>query len=90
MLFRSEALAQYYQAMIDRPDRTAVLKNAGCPVLFIIGEYDMAVPFQQGLQQSYLPARSHINILRNSAHMGMLEETKKVNEILVEFLNLNL
>ena len=88
--FTVEALAQYYQAMIDRPDRTAVLKNAGCPVLFIIGEYDMAVPFQQGLQQSYLPARSHINILRNSAHMGMLEETKKVNEILVEFLNLNL
>ncbi len=88
--FTATALAQYYQAMIARPDRTAVLKNAGCPVLFIIGEHDMAVPFQQSLQQCYLPARSHINILRNSAHMGMLEETKKVNGILVDFLSLNL
>lgn len=88
--FTAETLSQYYQAMIARPDRTSVLKNACCPVLFIIGEYDMAVPFQQSLQQCYLPARSHINILRNSAHMGMLEETKKVNKILVDFLNLNL
>jgi pimeloyl-ACP methyl ester carboxylesterase len=81
--FTDQAIIQYYQAMINRPDRTAVLKNFPKPILFIIGEHDNAVPFQQSLQQCYLPSISHIHILRNSAHMGMLEETGKVNNALL-------
>jgi pimeloyl-ACP methyl ester carboxylesterase len=84
--FFSEALVSYYQAMIDRPDRTAVLKTFIRPVLFIIGEHDKAVPFDQSMQQVYLPAQSHIHILRNSAHMGMWEEAEKANLALLHFL----
>jgi pimeloyl-ACP methyl ester carboxylesterase len=84
--FSLEALIQYYQAMIARPDRTAVLKTFNGPVLFIIGQHDNAVPFQQSLQQCYLPAISHIHILRNSAHMGMLEEPVATNNFLLQFL----
>ena len=72
--------------MINRPDRTAVLKNFGKPILFIIGEHDLAVPFQQSMQQCYLPGQAHIHILRNSAHMGMLEEADKVNRALLQFI----
>ena len=86
--FTTEALVQYYEAMIARPDRTDVLRNSTVPVLFIIGEYDTTVPFQQSLQQCYLPHRSYVHILRNSAHMGMLEETGKVNEMIKTFLDL--
>ncbi len=85
--FTPEALIQYYKAMMARPDRTAVLKNFNGPVLFIIGKHDMAVPFPQSLQQCYLPAQSHVHILRNSAHMGMLEETGGVNIMLKHFLD---
>ena len=77
--FTDEAIIQYYLAMIARPDRTTVLKNFFKPILFIIGEHDKAVPFEQSMQQCYLPHQSHIHILRNSAHMGMLEEAEKVN-----------
>jgi pimeloyl-ACP methyl ester carboxylesterase len=87
--FTAEALIQYYQSMIARPDRTEVLKNFAGPILFIIGEYDKALPFQQSMQQCYLPAQSQIHILRNSAHMGMWEEEEKVNTILLQFLLLN-
>lgn len=86
--FMDEAIIQYYQAMISRPDRTAVLKSFQKPILFIIGEHDKAVPFEQSMQQCYLPAQSHINILRNSAHMGMLEEPGKVNSAILQFVNL--
>ena len=86
--FSAEVLVQYYEAMLVRPDRTAVLKNFDGPILFIIGEHDIAAPFQQSLQQCYLPMRSHIHILRNSAHMGMLEEVNKTNQALKSFLNL--
>lgn len=85
--FSPEALIQYYEAMIARPDTTQVLKEIQHPVLFILGEHDKAVPFVHGLQQSHLPAVAHINILRNSAHMGMLEETGKSFSILSHFLS---
>ena len=85
--FTPEALISYYQAMIARPDRTTVLKAFTRPVLFIIGEHDKAVPFTQSMQQCYLPSQTHIHILRNSAHMGMWEETDKANIALRQFLS---
>lgn len=84
--FSTAALVQYYQAMIARPDRTAVLKNFIHPILFILGEFDKAIPLESGLQQCYLPLQSHVHILKKSAHMGMWEETAKANEILFNFL----
>lgn len=84
--FSPEALIQYYEAMIARPDRIAILKQFDGPVLFIMGEHDMAVPFESSLQQSYLPQQSHVHILRQSAHMGMWEEPQKANAILLDFL----
>jgi pimeloyl-ACP methyl ester carboxylesterase len=85
--FSPEALIQYYQAMISRPDRTNVLKTTSSPVLFIMGEHDKAVPFEHSLQQSYMPSESHIHILRHSAHMSMLEEKVKSFNSLAHFLH---
>lgn len=84
--FSTKALVQYYQAMIARPDRTAVLKTFSRPILFIIGEHDLAIPLESSLQQCYLPVQSHVNLLEKSAHMGMWEETDKCNQILLNFL----
>ena len=72
--FTPDTLIQYYQAMINRPDRTNVLKTFALPVLFILGLHDKAVPFEHGIAQSHLPALSHIFIQKKSAHMSMLEE----------------
>ncbi len=85
--FSAEALTAYYNAMIARPDRTHVLKNFLHPVLFIMGEHDKVVPLEQSLPQSHLPKQSQLHILRNSAHMGMLEETLKANKALLDFLS---
>jgi pimeloyl-ACP methyl ester carboxylesterase len=84
--FLPEAVIQQLLAMIMRPDRTAVLKTFRGPVLFIIGREDKAVPFEGSMQQCYLPAESHIHILRNSGHMGMWEEAEKTNAALTGFL----
>jgi pimeloyl-ACP methyl ester carboxylesterase len=84
--FTSDALIQYYHAMITRPDRTSILKNSTVPILFIIGEHDTAVLLQDSLQQCHLPSQSYINILSNSAHMGMWEEAAKANKIIFNFL----
>src|SRR5450432_771550 len=36
--FSSESLIRYYEAMIQRPDRTSVLKSFQRPILFIVGK----------------------------------------------------
>lgn len=84
--FTKEALIVYYEAMIARPDRTKLLKDAKIPVLIIAGEHDKAVPFELSLKQSHMPSNCSFNVLRNSAHMGMLEETEASNLILANFL----
>jgi len=84
--FKSEPLIAYYEAMIHRPDRIAVLKNSNVPVLFVMGEHDVAAPMQDVLKQCHLPSRSFIHILHQSGHLGMLEQPEKSNRLLTEFL----
>ncbi len=84
--FSAPAVVSYYEAMIKRPDRTAVLQNAAVPVLFVMGKYDAAVPMEDTLKQCYLPEKSYIHILHDSGHMGMLEQKEESNRILEEFL----
>lgn len=84
--FSPTALVSYYQAMIERPDRTAILKQSTVPVLFIIGKYDNAVSPADTLKQCHLPGISYIHMLNQSGHMGMLEEPQQSNQILEKFL----
>lgn len=84
--FSPDALVSYYEAMINRPDRTEILRQTKVPVLFIMGKYDKAVPLEDGLKQCHLPEKSYIHILQNSGHMGMLEEPDLCNRILEKFL----
>ena len=83
--FKPEALIQYYYAMINRPDRTDVLKTFNKPVLFIIGEKDNAVPMQASLLQCHLPAIAHVHLL-DTGHMGMIEQSERSSVIVESFL----
>lgn len=82
-----EALIQYYEAMILRPDRTSVLKLFSKPVLFITGKEDTVVPLESSLQQCHLPTVSSVHILQHSGHIGMWEEANKATSCLKVFLH---
>lgn len=84
--FTIVALEQYYIAMINRFDTTDVLKQTTVPVLFIMGTDDVAAPLNDVLQQCHLPEQSHIYILQNVGHMGMLEDTNAVNNVIDSFI----
>lgn len=86
--FSGEALIAYYEAMIQRPDRTTVLKNATVPVLFIIGEDDTAVSPKDTLEQTPLPAVADIHLLAETGHLGMLEKPEECTRFLLNFLAL--
>lgn len=84
--FSSETLVSYYEAMMQRPDRTSVLKNLKIPMLLIAGKYDNAAPLNDLLKQCHLPEISYFHILSESGHMGMIEEVGKSNDILNDYL----
>lgn len=85
--FKTKNLQQYYYAMMQRPDRTSVLRNNKLPVLFVMGTEDNAAPLNDVLKQAHLPETAYIHIIRNSGHMSMLEEPLKLNRILKEFVH---
>jgi pimeloyl-ACP methyl ester carboxylesterase len=84
--FNPESLIAYYEAMIMRPDRRAVLKELKKPILFIVGEEDKAVPLQDSLEQTHIPDLAFIHLLKNTAHMGMIENPGLTNNWLAGFI----
>jgi pimeloyl-ACP methyl ester carboxylesterase len=84
--FSAQSLVSYYEAMMQRPDRTQVIKDFTRPILFIGGAFDTAVPPEHSLQQCHLPGLSYIHILKQSGHMGMLEEAATSTALLERFL----
>lgn len=84
--FLPEVLVSYYEAMMQRPDRTQLLKNTKVPVLFVAGMEDQAVPLADSLAQCHWPSVSYVLILEAVAHMGMLEASEKCNQFISKFL----
>ena len=87
-VFNTQACQQYYQAMMQRPDRTAILKSNPKPILFVIGTEDVAAPLADLLPQIELPAHPKVHILEGVGHMGMWEATEQVNRFILDFINL--
>ncbi|MEJ7682263.1 MAG: alpha/beta hydrolase [Segetibacter sp.] len=84
--FSKDALIQYYEAMMNRSDRTEVLRKSNMPVLFIIGFEDKAAPLADLLHQVHLPKVSYIHIVEGCGHMSMWEKTDELNNYLLEFI----
>jgi pimeloyl-ACP methyl ester carboxylesterase len=72
--------------MKNRPDRSDVLRQIPCPVLFIIGKLDGAIPWENSMAQTHLPAVADIHILEKVGHMGMFEATKQTQGIVRQFV----
>lgn len=83
----NEAVIDYYEAMMQRPDRTTVLRNAKVPVLFIYGREDEIIDLEKTIEQASLPSVSSVNILNRSGHLGMIEEPAEANKIIEDFLS---
>jgi pimeloyl-ACP methyl ester carboxylesterase len=85
--FSGAAIVSYYVSMIERPDRTHILKTTKLPVLLVMGRFDQAIPLKDGLKQSHMAELSYIQVLERSGHMGMVEEINRSNELIINYLN---
>ena len=85
--FSPISLVAYTEAMMNRPDRTEVLKKIPKPVLLIIGEFDTAIPIDQSMKLCKLAEFAYIYIAAHSGHMGMLEEPEFCLKAIQDFLS---
>ncbi len=83
----SETLMAYTRAMQNRESSCDFIEKTKLPVLYIIGKQDNAVPFTNSQQQYHLPKISYIHIMNEVGHMGMIEETKKFNQLVKNYLS---
>jgi len=74
------------RGMMQRPDRSAVLKEAPVPCFQLIGRYDTHIDYKSVSLQTELPAGSERWILDYSGHMGFFEEKAKTLAGLRSFL----
>lgn len=84
--YEAEGLIAALGAMKGRPDRSEVLREISCPVLFIIGKQDTAVPLENSMAQTALPKVADIHVLDKVGHMGMFEATKQTQTIVRQFV----
>ncbi len=75
-----KAVINTIEAIMNRPDRSAVLENFKGPVLFIVGKKDEAIPATKSLAQLNLPKQSIAELLDYVAHMGIFEAPNKTKK----------
>jgi pimeloyl-ACP methyl ester carboxylesterase len=73
-------------AMMNRPNRTGVLKNS-IPKLYIAGKFDPVIPFELSKSEMLLMKNGESILLEHSGHMGFIEEKEKCEDLIIHFLN---
>jgi pimeloyl-ACP methyl ester carboxylesterase len=81
-----ETLIGSTQAMINRKDRSAVMKNISVPVLLIIGKQDKAIDYDKSMAMCSLAPVTEVHILQEAGHMGMLEAPEKTAQMICNFI----
>lgn len=74
---QKENIVASLEGMKDRYDQTLLLRTTSLPVLFILGLKDSKAPVARLWEMISLPAHSQSLILRETGHMGYIEEPGK-------------
>jgi len=88
LLSSQTGIIEAAKAMKNRPDRCHVLRDAKVPVFFGIGVHDSLIPEKAMLEQSTYCKMAKVAYLRESGHMGMVEEGDKLNQEIASFMDL--
>jgi len=74
------------EGMKTRKNREMLLSYAGYPVMFVAGTHDPVLPYEVLSQQFALPKKPSVVTLKESAHMGFIEEQRKFLSAIKHFV----
>jgi pimeloyl-ACP methyl ester carboxylesterase len=75
------------ESMMDRPDRTHVLKNGAAGNLLIAGAKDNYIPIEKMIEQAESSKNITFIKLEKSGHLGFIEEYEKSVNVIFSFMN---
>jgi len=83
--YTPEAVMLANAAMMNRKDKSEVLKRAGGPVLFIAGKEDESAPVALTLKQASYPTNADFHLFSACKHMSIFERKADVQKIIIAF-----
>lgn len=81
-----EIFAGQQRALIERPDRTALLPTIACPTLVVTGSEDAWAPPAQHAAMAETIPHSALHIVEGAGHMLPVEAPERLTELLVGWL----
>lgn len=81
-----DGIISVLNGMMIRPSRQSVMEEGRAPCLWILGSMDNYIPCDLIQTNVNLPSNASVVILKNSGHMGFVEEESKSVEVITEFV----
>lgn len=85
LLTDNKSLIAFYNAMINRPDRSATLRNSEGPVLWVIGADDTIASPENLMQQTSLANVNFVYTCNGCGHMSMIESPSELVSYISSF-----
>jgi len=81
-----EGIIAVLRGMMARPSRISVMESGNVPCLWILGSSDNYIDCAQIQKKVRLPGNAALVVLKNSGHMGFIEEEDKSVEVITKFV----
>jgi pimeloyl-ACP methyl ester carboxylesterase len=83
----ADGIIAVLNGMMLRPSRLSLMEEGKVPCLWILGAMDNYIPCEQIQTRVKLPSNAKTVILKNSGHMGFIEEEEESLRVITEFVN---
>lgn len=81
-----EGIVANLKGMMQRPDRSGLVKTTGKPFLLIAGKKDNYIDYNTVIPQIELPEKGELVTLEHSGHLGFIEEKNRSLEVVRSFV----
>jgi pimeloyl-ACP methyl ester carboxylesterase len=81
-----EGIIAVLKGMMTRPSRLSIMEEGRVPCLWILGLMDSYIPYDIIQTKVSLPANAKVIVLKNSGHLGFIEEEDLSVKIVIEFV----
>jgi pimeloyl-ACP methyl ester carboxylesterase len=85
-LISGEGIISVLRGMISRPTRLSVMEEGQTPCLWILGAMDNYINCEQIQAKVRLPRNAEMVILKNSGHLGFIEEEEQSLKAIESFI----
>lgn len=82
----AQGIISVLNGMMQRPSRLSVMELGRVPLLWILGAMDNYINFEQIQARVKLPENAKVAVLRDSGHMGFVEEEERSLKVLTAFV----